>query len=43
LATLGMALLLDAKARREEVWLLETYPAYAAYRRRVRRFFPYLY
>jgi protein-S-isoprenylcysteine O-methyltransferase Ste14 len=34
---------LDAKARREEDWLLEAYPEYAAYRRRTSRFIPRVY
>ena len=38
-----LAAFLDAKARREEGWLLEHYPAYAAYRRRTRRFLPGIY
>ena len=39
-----LALLFDLKARREEVWLLERYPEYAAYRARTpRRFLPWLY
>jgi len=45
--TLGYALLLlmllDRKARREEEWLLARFPGYGAYRRRVRRFLPFLY
>jgi protein-S-isoprenylcysteine O-methyltransferase Ste14 len=41
--TLLLAAFLDAKARREERWLLEQYDAYAAYRRRTRRFLPGLY
>jgi protein-S-isoprenylcysteine O-methyltransferase Ste14 len=44
---LAVALLLlvffDAKARREEAWLIRRYPAYPAYRRRVRRLIPWLY
>ncbi len=32
-----------AKARREERWLRETHPDYAAYEQRVRRFIPWLY
>ena len=32
-----------AKARREERWLREKFPDYAAYQRRVRRFIPWLY
>lgn len=46
-AALGVAVLLgvffDLKARREEAWLLEAYPEYAAYRRRVRKLLPFLY
>jgi protein-S-isoprenylcysteine O-methyltransferase Ste14 len=33
----------DRKAAREETWLAEVYPAYAAYRRRVKRLIPGLY
>ena len=36
-----LAIFLDLKARREETWLLDRYPGYEAYRRRVRwRFVP---
>ena len=38
-----LAILLDAKARREEVWLRERYSDYAAYMRRTKRFVPGLY
>ena len=45
--TLGFAallsVLLDRKSRREEQWLLERYPGYADYRRRVRRLIPFVY
>jgi protein-S-isoprenylcysteine O-methyltransferase Ste14 len=45
--TLGYALLLfllfDAKARREERWLVDKFPSYAAYQRRVRKLVPFLY
>jgi protein-S-isoprenylcysteine O-methyltransferase Ste14 len=34
---------LDVKARREERWLLRTYPGYAAYRARVARLLPFIY
>jgi protein-S-isoprenylcysteine O-methyltransferase Ste14 len=34
---------LDLKARREEVWLAERYPEYAAYRERTWRLVPWLY
>jgi protein-S-isoprenylcysteine O-methyltransferase Ste14 len=38
-----LAAFLDAKARREEAWLLERYEGYAQYRRRSKRFMPGLY
>jgi protein-S-isoprenylcysteine O-methyltransferase Ste14 len=38
-----LAALLDAKARREEAWLVERYPAYEDYRRRSKRFVPSVY
>jgi protein-S-isoprenylcysteine O-methyltransferase Ste14 len=34
---------LDLKRRREEAWLLERYPAYAAYRSRTKALVPFLY
>jgi protein-S-isoprenylcysteine O-methyltransferase Ste14 len=34
---------LDVKSRREERWLAEKFPAYAAYQRRVRKLIPFLY
>ena len=34
---------LDGKARREEAWLVERYPGYAAYRARTKRFLPGIY
>ena len=47
LPAFGVALLLaaflDAKARREEAWLLDRYPGYADYRRRSERFVPGIY
>lgn len=33
----------DQKSRREERWLAERYPAYPAYRQRVRKLIPWLY
>lgn len=33
----------DLKARREESWLITRYPAYGAYRQRVRKFIPGIY
>ncbi len=45
--TLGYVALLfaflDFKSRREERWLAEKFPEYAAYRRRVRRLIPFVY
>jgi protein-S-isoprenylcysteine O-methyltransferase Ste14 len=38
-----LALLLDFKARREEAWLASAYTGYAEYRRRVRKFIPFIY
>jgi len=43
LATIALLVLFDLKARREERWLEETYPGYAEYRRRVRKFIPLVY
>ena len=34
---------LDIKSRREEAWLMARFPAYAAYRRRVRKLIPFVY
>jgi protein-S-isoprenylcysteine O-methyltransferase Ste14 len=33
----------DAKARREEAWLIEKFPAYPAYRRAVKKLIPFVY
>lgn len=33
----------DLKSRREEAWLADHYPGYDAYRRRTRRFVPWIY
>ncbi|HTP66340.1 MAG TPA: isoprenylcysteine carboxylmethyltransferase family protein [Geobacteraceae bacterium] len=41
--SLLLFIILDIKARREERWLLEKFPEYAAYRRRVRRLIPFIY
>ena len=38
-----LAVLFDAKARREERWLRARFPEYAGYERRVRRFIPWIY
>ena len=34
---------LDLKSRREERWLVEAFPAYAEYRRRVKKLVPFVY
>ncbi len=41
--SLGLAVVLDAKSRREERWLQEKFPDYAFYRQRVQRFIPWIY
>jgi protein-S-isoprenylcysteine O-methyltransferase Ste14 len=33
----------DAKARREEAWLIEKFPTYPAYRRAVKKLIPFMY
>lgn len=33
----------DIKSRREEAWLVQRFPAYADYRRRVRKLLPFVY
>lgn len=38
-----LCLFFDVKARREEAWLVERYPEYAAYRLQTRRFLPGVY
>jgi protein-S-isoprenylcysteine O-methyltransferase Ste14 len=40
---LALAVLLDLKARREEVWLRDRYPGYAAYAEHTTRFVPGIY
>lgn len=42
-AALALVVILDAKARVEERWLHNQFPAYADYARRVRRFLPWIY
>jgi protein-S-isoprenylcysteine O-methyltransferase Ste14 len=42
--TIVLALFLDLKSRREELWLVEQLPGYEAYRRATpRRFLPFIY
>lgn len=43
LAALALAIVLDLKRRREELWLAERYPGFAAYRARTHALVPYLY
>lgn len=38
-----LAVFFDLKSRREEIWLVERYSDYAAYRSRTRRLLPWLY
>jgi protein-S-isoprenylcysteine O-methyltransferase Ste14 len=40
---LAACVFLDVKVRREEKWLLERFPGYGAYRRRVRKLIPFVY
>ncbi len=42
-ASVVLAVVLDLKRRREEIWLLERYPGYAAYRSRTRALVPLIY
>lgn len=42
-AAAGMALFFNAKAGVEERWLIERFPEYAAYRRRVWKLIPFVY
>jgi protein-S-isoprenylcysteine O-methyltransferase Ste14 len=42
-ATMLLAVVLDLKRRREEVWLLDRFPGYAAYRKRTRALVPFVY
>ena len=42
-ASLGLGVFFDAKARHEERWLRQQFPEYADYERRVQRFMPWIY
>jgi protein-S-isoprenylcysteine O-methyltransferase Ste14 len=42
-AAVALAAWLDLKSRREEAWLIDHYPGYAAYRARTHRFVPRVY
>jgi protein-S-isoprenylcysteine O-methyltransferase Ste14 len=41
--SMSLAILLEFKSRREEIWLLEQFSDYAAYRVRVKKFLPGIY
>lgn len=43
LTALALGVFFDIKARREEAWLLQRFPEYAAYRQRVRKLIPFVY
>jgi protein-S-isoprenylcysteine O-methyltransferase Ste14 len=43
LYAIGLLILFDVKARREEVWLVERFPAYQDYQRRVKKLLPGIY
>jgi protein-S-isoprenylcysteine O-methyltransferase Ste14 len=40
---IALLVILDAKARREEKWLVERFPAYAMYQQQVRKLIPFIY
>jgi protein-S-isoprenylcysteine O-methyltransferase Ste14 len=42
-SVLVLAVFFDIKSRREERWLLEKYPEYAAYQKKTRRLIPFIY
>lgn len=39
----GLFVFFDLKSRREELWLVEAFPRYAEYRRRVKKLIPFVY
>ena len=41
--TIVLAIFLDRKAAREELWLMEKYPEYGSYRQRVHKLVPFIY
>lgn len=41
--TAGLFVFFDMKARREEIWLQEKFPAYEAYKARVKKLIPWIY
>ena len=40
---IGLFFLFDLKARREEIWLVERFPAYRAYQAKVKKLIPVIY
>ncbi|CAM3614681.1 methyltransferase family protein [Polynucleobacter brandtiae] len=40
---IGLGVLFDIKARREELWLIDRFPAYASYKASTKKLIPYLY
>lgn len=40
---IALLVILDVKARREEKWLVERFPAYIIYQQRVRKLIPFIY
>jgi protein-S-isoprenylcysteine O-methyltransferase Ste14 len=43
LEALVLGIFFDIKSRREEIWLLEHFPDYANYRRKVAKLIPFIY
>ena len=43
LYAIGLFILFDIKARREEIWLVDRFPAYQDYQRRVKKLLPGVY
>jgi protein-S-isoprenylcysteine O-methyltransferase Ste14 len=41
--SIGLFFLFDLKARREEIWLVERFPAYRAYQAKVKKLIPAIY
>jgi protein-S-isoprenylcysteine O-methyltransferase Ste14 len=41
--TIILGIFFDAKSRQEEFWLVERYPEYVQYRRRVKKLIPWVY
>jgi protein-S-isoprenylcysteine O-methyltransferase Ste14 len=40
---LALFVFFEMKMRKEEIWLLEKFPAYAQYRHRVKKLIPWVY